>query len=263
MELPERFKLVRKLGKGGMGEVYLVRDQAANNDFVAIKRIVASSMEAENALARFLKEIATQMSLESPYVVESKEVITGSQSVFCVMEYLEGGTLRDLIKDEPLGVPEGISILKGVLLGLKDIHQKGLVHRDIKPENIFFTKNREVKIGDFGLAREPGSLSLTQDHVVLGTAMFVPPEYIETGESDHRGDLYALGVCAYEMLTGSLPYPASPAQATLAAKFKPVPLGPLVNSKLPTELIALITKLLDFRVTRRIQSAEEALEFLG
>lgn len=263
MELPERFKLVRKLGKGGMGEVYLVRDQAANNEFVAIKRILTSSKEIDNSLNRFLKEIATQMSIESPYVVESKEVITQNQSVFCVMEYLKGGTLRDLIKEEPLKEEEGIPILKGILLGLKDIHKKGLVHRDIKPENIFFTENREVKIGDFGLAREPGSLSLTQDHIVLGTTLFVPPEYIETGESDHRGDLYALGVCAYEMFTGSLPYPTTPPQTTLTAKFKPAPIGHLINAKLSTKLSALIIKLLDFRVTRRIQSAEEALNFLN
>lgn len=263
MELPERFKLVRKLGKGGMGEVYLVRDQAANSELVALKKIVAVSNDADLALARFLKEIASQMRVESQHVVESKEVITHNKGVFCVMEYLEGGTLRNLLKNGPVSEQEGTRILRELLLGLKDIHESGLVHRDIKPENIFFTKNKKVKIGDFGLAREPGSPSLTQDHIVLGTALFVPPEYIETGESDHRGDLYAVGVCAYEMFTGSLPYPASPLQLTLASKFRPPPIGPLVRAKLSTNLTALISKLLDFRVTRRIQSCDEALELIS
>lgn len=245
-----------------MGEVYLASDKAANGIEVAIKKILQASESSEESFKRFQSEIAACRMIQSPYVVEAKEVLNSPEGLLYVMEYLPGGTLAEMMKSQKISHKGAVKILIALCEGLRSIHEQGFVHRDLKPENIFFDSYGNPKIGDFGLARVVGSSSLTQDKIVLGTTMYIPPEYIETGESDHRGDLYALGVIAFELLAKRAPFSGRTAEDVIRSKFQPISITPLLDAKVDRKLQAVILKLLDLRLSHRYQSAFEPLQTL-
>lgn len=245
-----------------MGEVYLAEDKAANGIEVAIKRILQASVANEESFKRFQTEIAACKLIQSPHIVEAKEVVNSEEGLLYIMEYLPGGTLAEKIRLERISHKNCVKILIAICRGLTSIHERGFVHRDLKPENIFFDNFGNPKIGDFGLARVVGSNSLTQDKIVLGTTLYIPPEYIETGESDHRGDLYALGVIAFELFARKSPFPGTTADEIIRAKFQPLSITPLLEERLDKSLIAITLKLLELRLSNRYQSALEPLQAL-
>jgi serine/threonine-protein kinase len=186
------------------------------------------------------------------------------------MEYLEGVTLKDLVRSRgalPLGV--GLSIAKQMCHGLGAAHETGVVHRDVKPQNmLILPETGELKIMDFGIARvssvEAGASGLTTAGTVLGTPDYMPPEQAQGRPADFRSDLYSLAVVFFEIFTGRLPFGGESAMAVVAAHIRQPPLRPRsVNPKLPLELEAAIVKGLQKDPARRWQSADELLEALS
>jgi serine/threonine protein kinase len=174
------------------------------------------------------------------------------------MEYVEGSSLRSMLRSGPLDVQFVVTLLLQIAAGLEAVHAEGIVHRDLKPENILVSKKGEVKIGDFGVARLSNAQSVTHVNALVGTADYVAPEYIETGECDARGDIYAVGVIGYEMLAGHSPFPAVQSAAALAERFatKPQPLF-TAAPRCPRNVAAVIERAMEHKLAARYQSATE------
>jgi len=214
------YRIVRQLGHGGMGAVYLAEDEALGRR-VAIK-VVAEAIARDAAVrARFLREARLLATVEHPNVVRVYSFGASEERAYLVMEYVEGETLADRIQRGPLPVDEAKAIALQVVDALDAAWEKQIVHRDIKPSNILFNKRGNLKVADFGLAKggdssAAGDSSLTQSGYLLGSPHYVAPEQAQGHESGFRADIYSLGVTLFEMLTGSKPFEASSALAIIS-----------------------------------------------
>jgi tetratricopeptide (TPR) repeat protein len=213
------YRIVRELGHGGMGAVYLA-DDAALGRKVAIK-VVADAIARDAAVrARFLREARLLATVEHPNVVRVYSFGASEERAYLVMEYVEGETLADRIQRGPMAVGEARDILTKVVDALDAAWEKRIVHRDIKPSNILFDRRGNLKVADFGLAKGGESSdtesSLTQTGYLLGSPHYVAPEQAQGHESDFRADIYSLGVTLFEMLTSRKPFEGSSAMAIIA-----------------------------------------------
>lgn len=179
------------------------------------------------------------------------------------MEYIEGGDIRSLIEEGKLTTPQILRVLIQICDGVQAIHAQGILHRDLKPENILISRDGLVKITDFGVAKTPHATHLTSEGGIVGSVSYICPEYFDTGEMDHRGDLYALGVLAYELLTGSNPHEGASLIDIIQHRMKSPP-EPIMYSRpdSPSGLQAVIDKSLAASPERRYQSASEIKEDL-
>jgi eukaryotic-like serine/threonine-protein kinase len=205
--LQGRWRLLRQLGRGGMCTVLLAHDVALDRD-VAIKALLPGPGAMDDLVARFEREARLLAKLEHPNIVVIHHVGRSGKLPFIVMKYIKGDTVRALIESRraPLPRKQVLSILEQVCAGLGFIHQNGCIHRDIKPANIIVGSDGHATILDFGVARE-GSSELTNSRMALGTPHYMAPEmFLRPREVDFRGDLYALGVMTFEMLTGQHPF---------------------------------------------------------
>ena len=207
-EVPE-LEIVEELGRGGMGVVFLARQPSLDRQ-VAVK-VLPRQLSSDPAFAeRFEREARTLARLSHPNIVGVFDTgLAGDYSYF-VMEYVDGSTLRSLLREGALGPHEALELIPQLCAGLQAAHDQGIVHRDLKPENVLVTDDGRVKITDFGLAKLLGPDSkqptLTLTNQVMGTPHYMAPEQLRPGSAvDHRVDLYALGVLLYEALTGELP----------------------------------------------------------
>jgi predicted Ser/Thr protein kinase len=204
--LVPHLEVVRLIGVGGMGAVYLAR-QPALDRLVALKLI--RPHEGDPTFAeRFVREAKAMARLSHPNVVSVYESGEAEGLPYLVMEYVDGVTLRDAMREKKLAPAEALAIVPQICEALEYAHAQGVVHRDVKPENILLTKDGRVKIADFGLAKvtDPAGVSLTGTRQAMGTPHYMAPEQWEKpAEVDHRADIYALGVVLYELLTGELP----------------------------------------------------------
>ncbi|MCH7679889.1 protein kinase [candidate division KSB1 bacterium] len=199
------FKILSKLGAGGMGEVYLAEDTALARK-VALK-FLAPQYTADSELeARFKREAKAAAALNHPNIVVVHEVGEHEGQTYIAMEYVEGQSLRDRIVQGALPVEEVLNIVSQICEGLQKAHEAGIVHRDLKPENILIDKDGRVRIVDFGLARLGDATKLTRESSTLGTLHYISPEQVQGQEVDHRADIWAFGVLLYEMLTGKVPF---------------------------------------------------------
>jgi serine/threonine protein kinase len=207
--LPEipGYRLLARLGRGGMGEVYLADDLGLGRR-VALKRIAAEP-HGQEPRERFRREAQTMAQVSHPHIVQIHKRGEHEGHDFLVMELVEGGTLADRIGTRgPLPVPEALAILRQIGEGLAAAWQRGIVHRDVKPPNILFDCDGNAKVADFGLAKAVvgrGSLQVTEPGVVLGTPYYLSPEQAGEGEVSFASDVYSLGIVLYEMLVGSPP----------------------------------------------------------
>jgi eukaryotic-like serine/threonine-protein kinase len=194
------------IGQGGMGAVYLARQMALDR-LIALKLV--RPREADPTFAeRFVREAKAMARLNHPHVVAVFESGEAGGLPYLVMEYVDGVTLRDAMRERKLTPAEALAIVPQVCDALEYAHGQGIVHRDVKPENILIGRDGRVKIADFGLAKvtDPAGVSLTGTRQAMGTPHYMAPEQWEKpGEVDHRADIYALGVVLYELLTGELP----------------------------------------------------------
>ena len=277
------YKILLKLGEGGMGIVYKAQDTKLDRT-VALKFLPSHLTKNETDLKRFVQEAKAAAALNHPNVCTIHEIHDEGENPFIVMEYVEGRTLRDVIHTH-LGPPSrGEKVvsppLKGDLGGCKELslndtidiaiqiaealkaaHAKGIIHRDIKCENIMVTDDGRVKVMDFGLARIRGSVKLTKTGTTTGTAAYMSPEQFQNREIDHRTDIWSFGVVLYEMTTGCLPfegdYEAAVMYAVVNEEAKSVR---RFREDVPQHIEKMIHKCLEKNADNRYQNLNEVLE---
>jgi serine/threonine protein kinase len=260
-----RYRIIRKLGAGGMGAVYEAVQEAISRK-VALKVLLPAYAENPEAVARFHREAQAAASLGHPNIVSVTDFGADNGVVFLVMELLVGESLASAIERGPSLAPGRAAwIASQVLSALSVAHQAGIVHRDMKPDNVFLTEvsgmNDVVKLLDFGIARfteQSKDSKLTHTGAVLGTPMYMSPEQARGRAVDHRTDLYSVGAILYEMLTGRLPFAAENVHALLFAILEdtPTPISSL-RSDVSPGLVAVVERAMAKDASARFQTAEE------
>lgn len=207
------YKVLGELGSGGMAVVYKAL-QPTLDRLVAIKELRAEYMADTQVLARFEREATSLAALQHGNIVHIYDFFRDAESAFIVMEFVDGLDLFDVLARVGK-LPVDVAAILGLQIaeGLEYAHYRGIVHRDIKPSNILISKSGEVKIMDFGIARDPGRADLTQIGMSLGTPAYMAPEQIAGDKIDFRADLFSFGICMYEMLTGHRPWGDDDGQA--------------------------------------------------
>lgn len=258
------YRILQKLGEGGMGEVYKAEDTKLHRS-VALKFLLPEMTRDVEAKNRFIQEARTASSLDHPNiaVVHDIDETDDGQSYIC-MAYYDGKTLKDVLKDGPMAPVDAIHVALQIANGLQRAHEAGIVHRDIKPANIIITPRGEVKIVDFGIAKLSAETRTTRYGATAGTAAYMSPEQAQGLHTDHRTDLFSLGVVLYEMVTGVRPFTGEhePALLYSIVNVNP-PLPSLVRPDLPTDLEEVILCLLSKLPEERYQSAAGLIEDLG
>lgn len=249
------YRIVEKIGAGGMGEVYLAEDTKLKRK-VALKFLSAQLVDDADFKARFVRETEATAKLDHPNIVTIYEVSEFQSRPFFAMQLVEGQSLSDLAKGQELAVDRIIELGIQICDGLSAAHEKKIVHRDIKPSNIVIDAYGRPKILDFGLAAIRGEEQLTRTGSIIGTVRYMSPEQVEGNNVDHRSDLFSLGVVLYDLITGRTPFEKENEAATLRAITQENP-EPLARYKadIPDELQRTISKLLEKDCSIRYQTA--------
>jgi len=251
------YRIVRQIGAGGMGEVYLARDTALNRR-VALKFLPPHLARDPELRARFTREAQAAAALDHPNIVTVHEVGEHDGRPFFAMQYVEGHTLRHVAREEPLTLGEIPDLVARIADGLSQAHAQGLIHRDIKSANIILDKHRRPRILDFGLASVQGGEMLTQAGTTLGTAAYMSPEQAAGKNVDARSDLFSLGVVLYELVTGRLPFEGENAAAILHRITTAEPEPPSRHKPdVPVDLEQIISRCLAKDPAERYQSATD------
>ena len=256
--LAGRYEIESLLGQGGMARVFRGTDRVLGRT-VAIKVLSPQFAGDEQFVARFRREAQAAAALNHPNIVSVYDTGDQGDVHFIVMEYVEGRTLRDVIRNEGPLLPErGTEIAEAVARAVSSAHQAGLVHRDIKPGNIMLTRDGEVKVMDFGIARTSTGDTLTQTAAVLGTASYLSPEQAQGLPVDARSDIYSLGCVLFEMLTARAPFAGDSPVAIAYKHVKEDPVPPSrINPDVPGSLDAVILKCMAKNPVNRYQTAQE------
>ncbi len=280
-EMLNHYRVMKRLGAGGMGEVFLAEDTKLHRN-VALKVLLPGVAEDPDRMARFVQEARLASALSHPNAAHIYEIGEAEGQHYLAMEYIEGETLearltRPELENKPLPVADIVSIGAQVADALDAAHAKGVIHRDIKPANLMIGMRGHVTVLDFGLAKlmpadQPAGSNqtktssqiatqfLTSGGVVLGTVSYMSPEQALGREVDYRTDIFSLGVVLYRMATGRLPFDGATAQETLARILQGQPDAMArLNYELPEELERMVRKCLEKDRERRYQSARELL----
>ena len=254
-----KYEVVKCLGSGSMGLVYACRHRELQGQIVACKVLFPEVAEDKVASARFKNEILASYKVSHPNVVRAYDYLTDRDLVAYTMEYVGGGDLAEkLSARERLPISEIVRLLSQMAAGCHAIHEAGIVHRDLKPENILLTNEGNVKIADFGIARNRHGPKLTEHGGVVGTIDYVAPEYMLKSQVDWRSDIYALGILAYEMVTGEAPFQGDSVYATMTKRLKTDPEPPSkLRSECPVELDQIILKAMARDPEARYQASME------
>jgi serine/threonine-protein kinase len=259
-----RYELDGVVGRGGMAEVYRARDIRLDR-IVAIKTLRADLARDQIFQARFRREAQSAASLNHPSIVAvydtGEDMATGVPVPYIVMEYVDGRTVRDLLQEGHRLLPErSLEIIDGVLRALEYSHQAGIVHRDIKPGNVMVTRNGDVKVMDFGIARamSDAQSTMTQTAQVIGTAQYLSPEQARGDRVDARSDLYSAGCLLYELLTGRPPFTGDSPVAIAYQHVRENPVPPSrVDPDVPPWADAIVLKAMAKSPADRYQTAAE------
>ena len=205
-KINDRYEIIKAIGEGGMANVYLANDTILDRK-VAIKVLRGDLSNDEKFIRRFQREALSVSNLSHPNIVEVYDVGEEDGQYYIVMEYIEGKTLKQLLKKrETLTLPEVIDIMLQLTDGLAHAHESYIIHRDIKPQNIMILDNGLVKITDFGIAMALNATQLTQTNSVMGSVHYLPPEQANGKSATVKSDIYSLGILMYELITGSVPF---------------------------------------------------------
>ncbi len=239
----DRYEIEKLVGEGGMANVYLARDTILDRK-VAVKVLRGDLAGDEKFVRRFQREALSASSLSHPNIVEIYDVGEDEGYFYIVMEYIEGKTLKQLIKKRGvLSLPEAIDIMLQLLDALASAHDSYIIHRDIKPQNIMIKESGLVKITDFGIAMALNSAQLTQTNSVMGSVHYLPPEQASGKGSTIRSDIYSLGILMFEMLTGKVPFKGDSAvEIALKHMKEPLPNPKELNPVIPVSVENIILK---------------------
>jgi beta-lactam-binding protein with PASTA domain len=253
----DRYRIVRKLGSGGMATVYLAEDQELGRR-VAIKILNERHANDDQFVERFRREAKNAAGLSHPNVVSIYDRGEAEGTYYIAMEHLGGRNLKELIAARgPAPVHTTVEIARQVLAALAHAHKNDVVHRDIKPHNIMVDDDRRVKVTDFGIARA-GASQMTEAGSIVGTAQYLSPEQARGTMVDRRSDLYSVGVVLYELLTGKVPFTGdSPVEIAMKHLSETPPAPSELNPEVPRELDLIVMRALAKDPDRRYQSAEE------
>jgi eukaryotic-like serine/threonine-protein kinase len=270
------YEILGPLGAGGMGEVYRAKDTRLGRE-VAVKVLPEEFAKDPDRLSRFEREAQSVAALSHPNILSLHDFGKEGDVPYAVMEYLEGTTLRDRLRDGPLPLRKAVDIAVEVAQGLGAAHEKGIIHRDLKPDNLFVTRDGRVKILDFGLAKvqlaKPRSTDVTRSlekeastsaGAILGTVGYLSPEQARGEAADARSDIFSLGCVLYEMLTGNRPFHRDSVVESLHAVLKEDP-PPFTEAKspLPPDLERITLRCLEKAPGERFQSARDLAFALG
>lgn len=256
------YNILAKIGQGGMGIVYKAYDTKLRRT-VALKFLTDSHTTSETDKARFLREARAASAINHPNVCTIFDLKDYNDEQFIVMEYIEGTSLKNIIKSEQqLPLEQVIDYAKQMAAGLAAAHDKGIIHRDIKSENIMLTPSGQIKIMDFGLARIKGASELTKSASTVGTVAYMSPEQLDGREVDFRSDIFSFGVVFYELLTGHLPFkgehPSTMIHSILNGE--PEPVEKFRN--VPENISIVLNKILKKNSVDRYQSIDAIVQDL-
>lgn len=256
------YKILEKLGEGGMGIVYKAEDTKLKRT-IALKFLPINEITSEEDKARFLNEAQVTAALNHHSICTVFEISESDEKAFIAMEFIDGESLAEKIKKGPIELNETLGLAIQIVDGLVEAHQRGVIHRDIKPANLMLNAKGQAKIMDFGLAKLSASPSLTKSRTTVGTLAYMSPEQIQaSSEVDHRTDIWSFGVVLYEMLTGSHPFPGDYEAATIYSIVNEEPLDLIKNLDIPEHLKNIVFKILEKKPEDRYQSALELLKDL-
>ncbi|NLH63707.1 MAG: Stk1 family PASTA domain-containing Ser/Thr kinase [Erysipelotrichaceae bacterium] len=258
--IANRYEVLSHLGKGGMADVFLGIDTILNRQ-VAIKVLRTEMNTDAVSILRFEREAQAAAALAHPNIVEIYDVGDYKGHHYIVMEYVVGQTLKQVIKSRgPLLNEEAVDIMKQMCSAIAEAHSRGIIHRDIKPQNVIVKADGSIKILDFGIATAKGAMQLTQANNVMGSVHYLAPELAKGEPSSPQSDIYALGICLYEMLAGDVPFKAEQAvQVALKHMRDPMPDIRAVNNTVPQSIENIITRATAKLPAQRYRSCDEML----
>ena len=256
--ISERYEIIRSIGEGGMANVYLANDIILDRK-VAIKILRGDLANDEKFVRRFQREALSASSLSHPNIVEMYDVGEDNGTYFIVMEYVEGRTLKQLLKKRgALTLSEAIDIMLQLTDGIAHAHDSYIIHRDLKPQNIMIKEDGLIKITDFGIAMALNSTQLTQTNSVMGSVHYLPPEQASGKGASVRSDIYSMGILFYELLTGTLPFKGDNAvEIALKHMRDSLPSVKTYNSSIPQSIENIIMKSTAKNPKNRYISAKE------
>jgi serine/threonine protein kinase len=263
-ELGERigdYQVVERIGAGGMGAVYKVRNLITDR-IEAMKVLLPDLRQAADLAERFSREVKVHASLVHPNIAALHTALRLENQLLMIMEFVEGVSLAERLRQGPMQVFESVTYISQVLSALSYAHERGVIHRDIKPANIMVTPFRTVKLMDFGIATTTNSANmqnrLTAAGMALGSVHYMSPEQVKAGAPDARSDLYSLGITFYEMITGQCPIRGNSEYEIMAAHLAVAPPPPTeINPFLPPAVSAIVLKSIEKRPNDRFQTAAE------
>src|SRR5919109_86335 len=201
-----RYRVLRRLGRGGMADVYLAEDEELGRR-VAIKILNDSHAADDQFVERFRREATNAAGLSHPNIVSIYDRGEAEGTYYIAMEYLDGRSLKELIVSRgPAPIHIAIDYARQILAAIRFAHRNGIVHRDIKPHNVLVDREGRAKVTDFGIARAGAASQMTEAGSIVGTAQYLSPEQARGGAIDRRSDLYSVGIVLYELLTGTVPF---------------------------------------------------------
>jgi eukaryotic-like serine/threonine-protein kinase len=249
------YEILAELGAGGMGRVYKVRNSISDR-VEAMKILLPDLAGREELAARFLREIKLLASLNHPNIAQLRTAFTNNNQLVMIMEYVEGVSMATHLSGAPISVAESINYIDQVLEALGYAHQQNVIHRDMKPGNMMLTPQGVVKVMDFGIARSDSDQTLTLAGTSLGTVNYMSPEQVKGLPTDPRSDLYSVGVCLYEMVTGKKPFTAGSDYSIMTAHVNEAPRPPAeLQPDLPAALNQIILIAIEKDPARRFQTA--------
>ena len=250
------YEIIRELGHGGMGRVYLVRNVLSDRT-EAMKVLLPDLAARSEFVARFMREIKTLAGLDHPNIAILRTAFTAGDQFVMIMEYVEGITLADRLQLGPFPTSEALNYTSQVLSALSYAHSRHVIHRDIKPGNMMLTPKGVVKLMDFGLARSADEIGLTMTGMTLGSLDYASPEQVQSQPTDERSDLYSVGVSLYQMVTGKRMFSVTSNFEIMQAQVKEIPRQPIeVVPTVPKALNDAIMMAVAKDPAQRFQSAD-------